>query len=548
MTPPATGWPATVLRLDRRLRRGRGLLPGLAGAHRRGQVRRMRGPRDAGAVGPQPRLRDRARRRSMVVAAGDRPCIEMGSRRTHEEAAVAAARAAYIAGFATTSNLAGGRACGSPDRGHRRSRLHARARRRARRLPRPGRRARHRDHAARRHLRRHARHPAPRWKWPARRSARSGSTPATSPTAGPPGPRAARRARRHGTRIVVTSDLDEFAIAALAAAPVDAYGVGTSMVTGCGAPTAGFVYKLVARRAQRRHAGRRSRSGRRARPRHGGRKHATRRHRRVGHGRRGGRAHRSGARRPGRRARRCRCPDARGQLRRRSPASRRPASIAGAHAELPSDGAEAVARRARDPTTRPRGWSVTMTRALIVVDVQNDFCEGGSLAVAGGAAVAAGISALLAAGDYDRCRRHPRHAHRSAASHFSDHPDFVDSWPAHCVVGTPGAELHPDLDTQRVDAVFDKGRVRRGLQRLRGRSTRRSSLADWLREHGTSTASTSSASPPTTASGRPRSTPPAKASTTTVRLDLTAGVAPATVATTLDELREAGVQLLGEPT
>src|SRR5919199_6732407 len=97
-----------------------------------------------------------------------------------------------------------------------------------------------------------------------------------------------------------------------------------------------------------------------------------------------------------------------------------------------------------------------MSRALVVVDVQNDFCEGGSLPVAGGAEGAAKISALLADASYEAVVA-TRDYHRDPGTHFSDQPDFVDTWPPHCVVGTPGAEFHPAFDTQRVEEVFSKG-------------------------------------------------------------------------------------------
>src|SRR3954462_10223991 len=96
-----------------------------------------------------------------------------------------------------------------------------------------------------------------------------------------------------------------------------------------------------------------------------------------------------------------------------------------------------------------------MTRALVVVDVQNDFCEGGSLPVTGGAAVAAAVSALIANADYDHVVA-TRDAHRDPGAHFADAPDFVDSWPPHCVIGTAGAEFPPAFDAQQVEAVFDK--------------------------------------------------------------------------------------------
>src|SRR4051794_21752497 len=99
-----------------------------------------------------------------------------------------------------------------------------------------------------------------------------------------------------------------------------------------------------------------------------------------------------------------------------------------------------------------------MTRALIVVDVQNDFCEGGSLAVAGGAAVAAAISAHIRIAGYDHVVATRDH-HVDPGHHFAEHPDFLETWPRHCAVGTAGAELHPALDREPLEAVFDKGGI-----------------------------------------------------------------------------------------
>ncbi|MFF2344143.1 isochorismatase family protein [Pseudarthrobacter sp. NPDC058119] len=99
-----------------------------------------------------------------------------------------------------------------------------------------------------------------------------------------------------------------------------------------------------------------------------------------------------------------------------------------------------------------------MSRALIIVDVQNDFCEGGSLAVPGGAAVAGAISEYLDAHhtEFDHVVA-TQDWHIDPGSHFSETPDYRDSWPRHCVAGTRGADLHPDLDTEYVDAYFRKG-------------------------------------------------------------------------------------------
>lgn len=182
----------------------------------------------------------------MIGVSGNRPCIEMGSRRTHEWAAVAAARAAYLVGFEASSNLQAGRSYGVPTAGtsaHSFTLLHD----------------------------------SERDAFTAQVAALGGSTTLLVDTydiaeavrtgvqvAGPELgavridsgdlPSLAQQVREQldslgatSTRIIVTSDLDEYAIAALATAPVDGYGVGTALVTGSGAPTCGFVYKLVAR-------------------------------------------------------------------------------------------------------------------------------------------------------------------------------------------------------------------------------------------------------------------------------------------------------------
>ena len=132
-----------------------------------------------------------------------------------------------------------------------------------------------------------------------------------------------------------------------------------------------------------------------------------------------------------------------------------------------------------------------MSRALIVVDVQNDFCEGGSLPVAGGAEVAHRISTLL----HHRTARDPESPEYAAAvatqdhhidpgDHFSRDPDFVDSWPRHCVVGTDGVAFHPNLDPQPFDSIFLKGEYAAAYSGFEGRNHDDVGLADWLRGHG----------------------------------------------------------------
>lgn len=126
-----------------------------------------------------------------------------------------------------------------------------------------------------------------------------------------------------------------------------------------------------------------------------------------------------------------------------------------------------------------------MARALIVVDVQNDFCEGGSLAVPGGAAVAEAIDDLLAEDHGYDVVVATRDHHIDPGSHFSDEPDFVDSWPPHCVVGTPGVEFHPHLGFRDFHAVFDKGEYTAAYSGFEGADHSRDdvSLEDFLKEH-----------------------------------------------------------------
>ena len=124
-----------------------------------------------------------------------------------------------------------------------------------------------------------------------------------------------------------------------------------------------------------------------------------------------------------------------------------------------------------------------MTTALIVVDVQNDFCEGGSLAVAGGAKVAADVAELLATGTYATVVATRDH-HIDPGAHFSETPDFVDSWPRHCVVGTSGEEFHPPLEPALFDEIFYKGEYAAAYSGFEGASADGVGLAEWLRGAG----------------------------------------------------------------
>jgi nicotinamidase/pyrazinamidase len=130
-----------------------------------------------------------------------------------------------------------------------------------------------------------------------------------------------------------------------------------------------------------------------------------------------------------------------------------------------------------------------MTRALIVVDVQNDFCEGGSMGVPGGARVASDISDVLRhwharddqAPDYAHVVATRDH-HIDPGDHWSDDPDFRDSWPVHCKVGTEGEAFHPNLDPQPFDAIFLKGEHVAAYSGFEGAADG-VSLGDWLRRH-----------------------------------------------------------------
>jgi nicotinamidase/pyrazinamidase len=183
-------------------------------------------------------------------------------------------------------------------------------------------------------------------------------------------------------------------------------------------------------------------------------------------------------------------------------------------------------------------------KALVVVDVQNDFCEGGSLAVAGGASVATGISTLLATADYPLVVA-TRDAHRDPGDHFSTTPDYVDHWPAHCVVGTPGAEFHPNLDTAKVDAVFDKGAYRAAYSGFEGTDADGTSLAHWLRAQGVDAIDIVGIATDHCVRATALDAA-AEDFDTSVLLELTTGVAPETVASALEQMSSAGVTLLGE--
>ncbi|GAA1603191.1 isochorismatase family protein [Actinoplanes couchii] len=188
-----------------------------------------------------------------------------------------------------------------------------------------------------------------------------------------------------------------------------------------------------------------------------------------------------------------------------------------------------------------------MSRALIIVDVQNDFCEGGSLAVAGGAAVAKGISLVLdKAGDRWDHVVATKDWHIDPGSHFSDTPDYVDSWPVHCVAESTGSDFHPELVTDRIEAVFHKGEYTAAYSGFEGHGTDGETLAGWLRAKGVTEVEVVGIATDhcVRATALDAAT---EGFSTTVLLELTAGVARATTDAALEQLRSAAVEVTGEP-
>ncbi|MFE7711164.1 isochorismatase family protein [Streptomyces sp. NPDC057486] len=192
-----------------------------------------------------------------------------------------------------------------------------------------------------------------------------------------------------------------------------------------------------------------------------------------------------------------------------------------------------------------------MHRALIVVDVQNDFCEGGSLAVTGGSDVAAAITDLI--GEAQAGYRHvvaTRDHHVDPGDHFSAQPDFEHSWPAHCVAGTEGVGFHPNfapaVASGAIDAVFDKGAYAAAYSGFEGVDENGVGLAQWLRDRRVTEVDVVGIATDhcvrATALDAVR-----EGFATHVLLDLTAGVSDATTGRALEELREAGVELSGKP-
>ena len=181
-------------------------------------------------------------------------------------------------------------------------------------------------------------------------------------------------------------------------------------------------------------------------------------------------------------------------------------------------------------------------RALIIVDVQNDFSEGGSLAVVGAAAVARGISEFLASKpDYAHIVA-TKDFHIEPGDHFSENPDYAASWPRHCVAGTPGADFHPELDTHSIEAVFTKGNYEAAYSGFEGADADGTPLAEWLRARGVDAVDIAGVA--TDYCVRATAADAAEAGfATRVLLELTAGVAQESTTKAVEDMRAVGVEV-----
>ncbi|MEB3021947.1 isochorismatase family protein [[Mycobacterium] crassicus] len=185
-------------------------------------------------------------------------------------------------------------------------------------------------------------------------------------------------------------------------------------------------------------------------------------------------------------------------------------------------------------------------RALLIVDMQNDFCEGGALPVTGAGALAHAISRYL---DSEAGRGRYQHVvatqdhHIDPGSHFADPPDFRTSWPPHCIAGTAGADFHPALCTDRIEAVFKKGAYSAGYSGFDGADDNDVGLGDWLQRQGVDSVDVVGVA--TDYCVRATAEDAVRAGfATTVLPRLIAGVDPETTAAALTALRADGVELM----
>lgn len=189
-----------------------------------------------------------------------------------------------------------------------------------------------------------------------------------------------------------------------------------------------------------------------------------------------------------------------------------------------------------------------MARALVIVDVQHDFCEGGSLPVTGGIAVAQRINDYVLAhlDDYAQIVA-TADWHVDPGGHWSSEPDFAQSWPVHCAVGTEGADLRPELDRalEHVDGVFRKGEESAAYSGFEGSVDGMEgtiSLAAWLRQHDVDGVDVCGLATDYCVRATALDAV-GEGFETRVLLDLTAGVAPESSAAAVEEMTAAGVTL-----
>lgn len=182
-------------------------------------------------------------------------------------------------------------------------------------------------------------------------------------------------------------------------------------------------------------------------------------------------------------------------------------------------------------------------RALVLVDIQRDFCEGGALAVEGGADVAERIRELIDLGAWDHVVA-TRDMHVDPGEHFSDTPDFSDTWPVHCVLGTEGADFHPSVPMEHIDAEFHKGAYAPAYSGYEGVNPEGGiSLVEWL--HGKGVTSVDIAGIATDHCVLATALDAVEAGfETRVLLDWCAGVARETVNQACIRMSEAGVELV----
>lgn len=189
-----------------------------------------------------------------------------------------------------------------------------------------------------------------------------------------------------------------------------------------------------------------------------------------------------------------------------------------------------------------------MRKALIVVDVQNDFCPGGSLAIEDGDVVAERITQWLETGRerylvvVATMDWHPAPGNIPTFGHFSDDPDYATTWPPHCVQGTAGAELHPNLVLPPGSVVVRKGQVAAAYSGFEGRDDAGSPLAEILRREGIDAVDVVGLATDYCVKATAMDAK-ARGLTVEVLTSMVAGVAPASARRALDEMQTVGIEV-----